>query len=314
MMRSARRHRGFTLIELLVVIAIIAILVALLLPAVQLAREAARRTQCRNNLKQLSLALHNYHTTHGTLPFGWNTHGTGWSAMILPEIEQANLYAQLEFVENGTGNWGSGAGNEAWVSTLLPAFRCPTMPLPEHVAISSGTPNRVPASYRGNAGSEASSDDTSSIVAPWTKSLEHLDQNGVFFACSSVRFRDIKDGTSSTLLLTEASTATDFIKDSQAMDVWYIGSSQIDMCRCDGGNGGTEFSEFVSTAVAPINARFNAPTTNGRLMELTAGSYHTGGAHIGLCDGSARFLSENIAFGIYVNLSARNDGEVVGEF
>ncbi len=313
-MRLGQRRCGFTLIELLVVIAIIATLIALLLPAVQQAREAARRTQCRNNLKQLSLALHNYHTTHDTLPFGWNTHGTGWSAMILPEIEQRNLYVQFEFVENGPGNWGSGGGNEVLVSTFLPTFRCPTMPLPEHVPISSGTPNRVPASYRGNAGSEASSDDTSSIVAPWTKSLEHLDQNGIFYACSSIQSRDIRDGTSHTLLLTEASTAPDFVKDSQSMDVWYIGSSQIDRCRCDGGNGGTEFSEFVSTAVAPINARFNAPATNGRLMELTAGSYHTGGAQVGLCDGSARFLSENIDFSVYVNLSARNDGEVVGEF
>ena len=86
-----RRQRGFTLVELLVVIAIIGILVALLLPAVQAAREAARRMQCGNNLKQLGLAMHNYESAHGKLPFGWNTHGTLWSAMILPFIEHLLL-------------------------------------------------------------------------------------------------------------------------------------------------------------------------------------------------------------------------------
>jgi prepilin-type N-terminal cleavage/methylation domain-containing protein/prepilin-type processing-associated H-X9-DG protein len=302
--------RGFTLIELLVVIAIIAILIALLLPAVQQAREAARRSQCRNNLRQLALGLHNYHETHRTFPFGWNTHGTGWHAMILPMIDQAPLYSQLRFEENGPGNWGSGGGNELIVGTLIPTFRCATMPQPEHVEIDFGIPNRVPASYRGNAGSEASSDDDSTIIPPWTKSLENLDQNGLFYACSSVRIRDITDGTSNTLLLTEAMTDVNFTKDDQSMDVWYIGSPQIDMCRCDGGNGGTEFSEFVSTAVSPINLRRRDPAAHGNLMELSVGSYHTGGAQVGFCDGSVRFLSESIDQALYEALSTRNGGEV----
>ena len=188
-MRRCSRRGGFTLIELLVVIAIVAILIALLLPAVQQAREAARRTRCKSHLRQLSLALHNYHGDNGAFPFGWNTHGTGWQAMILPQIDQANLYRQLEFGEYGVGNWGSGGGNESLVGTLIPTFRCPSMPQADHVSNSSGVPNRVPASYRGNAGNESSSDDASTIVPPWTKSLEHLRQNGIFYACSRVRFR-----------------------------------------------------------------------------------------------------------------------------
>jgi hypothetical protein len=193
-------------------------------------------------------------------------------------------------------------------------FRCPSLPGPERVEVDIGIPNRVPASYRGNAGTEASSDDDSTIVPPWTKSLEHLEQNGIFYACSSIRFRDVVDGTSNTLLLTEAATDVDFVKDGQAMDVWYIGSTQIDPCECDGENSGTEFSEFVSTAVAQINARFVAPSTHGRLMELSAGSYHTGGAQCALGDGAVRFLSENIDQGVYQALSTRAGGEVVGGF
>ncbi len=102
-MVKRRLDRGFTLIELLVVIAIIAILIALLLPAVQQAREAARRTQCKNNLKQLGIALHNYHDTFGAFPFGYDERETLWTAMILPQIEQGNLYATLIWQESGRG-------------------------------------------------------------------------------------------------------------------------------------------------------------------------------------------------------------------
>jgi prepilin-type N-terminal cleavage/methylation domain-containing protein/prepilin-type processing-associated H-X9-DG protein len=306
--------RGFTLIELLVVIAIIAILLALLLPAVQQAREAARRSQCRNHLKQLALALHNYHETHLTFPFGWNTHGTGWHAMILPQLEQAPLYNQFHFGEFGVGNWHNGGGNQLLAGTYLPLFRCPSLPGADHVEEDLGIANRVPASYRGNAGNEASSDDASTILPPWTKSLEHLEQNGLFYACSSVRFRDIIDGTSTTLLLTEASTDVDFVKDGQSMDVWYIGSTQIDPCECDGENDGTEFSEFVSTAVSPINVRFRNAAAHGGLMELSVGSFHPGGAQTAMCDGSVRFLAETIDLAVYGALSSRDGGDVVGGF
>ena len=99
----AALRRGFTLVELLVVLAVIGLLLALLLPAVQSAREAARRMQCQNNLRQIGVAFHNYHDQVGGLPFGWDTHGTGWSALILPQLEQQTLYDRLIFAESA--NW-----------------------------------------------------------------------------------------------------------------------------------------------------------------------------------------------------------------
>ena len=309
-----RLNRGFTLIELLVVIAIIAILVALLLPAVQQAREAARRAQCKSNLKQLALGLHNYHEQTRCFPFGWDQRGASWSTMILPQIEQGTLYRKLIFQESGPGNWNAnGSTNEAAAGTILTVFRCPSMVQPSQVN-NNGIPKRVPTSYRGSGGSEASSDDTSTIAIPNTKGLENMHQNGVFSACSSVRLRDLTDGSSQTLLLGESSTDIDFVKDGQAMDHWYIGSPQTDPCRCDGGTGGTEFSEFVGTTIVGINLRKNNPAANGRLMELSFGSYHPGGAHFALADGAVRFISENIDQALYQGLGSRNGEEVSNDF
>ena len=312
--RLRRSRPAFTLIELLVVIAIIAILIALLLPAVQQAREAARRTQCRNHLKQLVIALHNYHDQVRRFPFGWDTRGASWSVMILPQIDQAPLYNTLIFQESGPGNWAAnGSPNEAAGGLLINVFRCPSMAVAEHMD-NEGIPGRVPASYRGNAGSEASSDDDSTITIPGTKSLEDMRQNGVFFACSSVRFRDLLDGASTTFLLAESYTDPGFVKDGNAMDYWNMGSPQADPCRCDGGTGGTEFTEFVGTSIVMMNARRRDPAMHGRLMELSFGSYHSGGAFFGFGDGGVRFLSESIDVGVYQALSTRDGGEVIGEF
>jgi prepilin-type N-terminal cleavage/methylation domain-containing protein len=305
-----RARRGFTLVELLVVIAIIGILVALLLPAVQAAREAARRMSCGNNMKQLGLALHNYHDTYKVFPYGWDNRGRLWSATLLPYIEQGPLHDTLLPHESGPGNWTSnGSPNEIACGTVLSVFRCPTMPIGDSFD-NNGIPNRVPASYRGNAGTEASSDDTSTILnPPGTKSLEMLDQNGIFAACRTLRMRDIIDGTSNTVAFGESSTDPTFVKDGQGMDHWYIGSPQADPCRCDGGTGGTEFSEAVGTAVVPMNLRFNDPSAHGRLMELSFGSYHPGGAMFTLSDGSVRFIPETIDFAVYQAQFSRNGGE-----
>lgn len=304
-------RRGFTLIELLVVIAIISVLIALLLPAVQQAREAARRTSCRNNLKNLGLALHNYHDTHNTLPFGYDQRGLAWSGLILPQIEQAPLYNSLIFQESGPGNWDSGSANQVACETLIPVFRCPSMALPDHMDFN-GIAKRVPCSYRGMADSIATSDDTSSMVAG-TRSLEMLTLDGLFFPCSSVRFRDVTDGLSNTIMLGENQSDPDFARGAQSMDMWYIGSPQADPCDCAGGNGGTEFTEFVGSAAVRINGHLD-PTVSEYLMEMAFGSYHVGGAHFTMGDGTVRFISENIDFKLYQAIATRKGGEVVSDF
>lgn len=311
--RTPHRARGFTLIELLVVIAIIAILISLLLPAVQQAREAARRTQCRNNVKNLVLALHNYHDTHNTFMWGYDERETLWSAMLLPQIEQAPLYSTLVWQESGPGNWDAvGSPNTAAAGTYIPVFFCPSTaiaPLRDNQSI----PHRTVASYRACAGSNVYSDDTSTFPAgtpAGAMSLEQVNLNGVFFGCSSIRIRDITDGTSNTVLVGE-NYVSEYSKDGQQMDYWTMGSPQTGGWAF-GGLGGTEYSEGLGSTSVKINATLD-PTINGVHMEMSFGSYHTGGATFGMADGSVKFLSENIDLTVYRGLGSRAGGEIPGE-
>lgn len=302
---------GFTLVELLVVIAIIGILVGLLLPAVQAAREAARRMSCSNNVRQLGLALHNYESAIGRLPFGSNNHGTLWSAMILPFMEQNNLYDTLIFQESGPGNWGSGSANTAAAETVISGFRCPSMPLPEHMNYN-GIELRVPVSYRANAGNDISSDDTSTRTIPDSTSLEMVNLNGAMFACSSIRFADFTDGLSNTVFLGESQTDPEFVKDGQGMDFWQIGSGQADPCRCDGGTGGTEFTEAMGSMLVQPNLRLRNPAAHGTLMEVAFGSWHPGGVSMfTMGDNSTRTIADSVDLTVYQALGSRNGGEVI---
>ncbi len=300
---KANCHRGFTLIELLVVIAIIAILIALLLPAVQQAREAARRTECRNRLKQLGLALHNYHDTHSVFPFGRsigpnsaNTLGFTCLTMLLPNFDQAAIYNSYNFSQgfNNTTNWIAS-------QRVIPMLLCPSNPQTEGVDWTSGT-NPVP-------GANPKEDSARTHYYPiadsgpgrMTGSIVVSNGNGMFFYMSRIRFRDVVDGTSNTLAFGEAIGRGPGQYDGGA---WH----------CYSGGIGT---------VNGINAPWRS-TPGGRLplahqtfsADSFSGpaSYHEGGCHFLLADGAVRFVSENSAQSIVTALTTRAGNEVVGEY
>ena len=311
--RRLRTKSGFTLVELLVVIAIIGILVGMLLPAVQQVREAARRTQCLNNVRQQTLATHIYCDGNQHFPAGWDQTAAAWNGLILPFIEQSNLGSTMD-LPNDSDNWTTnGSAKEAACGTLIGVYRCPTMTIAENID-NNGIPGRVPASYRGNAGSEVSND--GGPVVANTKSMKDHDLNGLMFGCSEIGFGQISDGTSNTIMFGESQTDPEFVKDGQAMDYWYIGAPSTDPYRCTGNNANSssEFSEVVGGTYTPMNANKNDPTTLGNLIELSFGSYHQGGAAFGFADGSVHFIGEDIDLVTYQALGSRNGGEVPGEY
>ncbi len=311
--------RAFTLVELLVVIAIIGVLVALLLPAVQAAREAARRTQCKNNLKQLSLGLHNHLTAHKKFPPGWKGSGMAWSAWVLPAVEQQALFDSLVMNVTSSAQWTNPNHTPAnWraITTPLEVFRCPSMDQPLQVT-HTDVEGRVPASYGGCASSEALTDHH---AAPQTtgKQLRDAKQNGVLFGDSEIATRHITDGTNQTILIGERYTDHEFSQDGQALDYWYIGGPQPAGGTYPAppakavGFVGTEFTEFVGSTAVPLNARLIA-ALNGHRKEMAFGSYHSGGANIGLADGSVQFFTDDIDEVVYQGYGSRN-GEEVGSW
>jgi len=311
MIRIRAKRAGFTLVELLVVIAIIGILVGLLLPAVQQAREAARRMSCSSNMRQLALATLNYESAFKVLPPGWNTHGTFWSSMILPQMEQTTLFQSLVFAENGIGNWDNAASpNYRACQTPISLFQCPSCP-----NLAARDYNdirlRVPVSYRANGGSRISSDDASTRTIANTQSFEETNLDGAMFGCSRIRLRDFVDGQSRTVLFGESRTDPDFSKDGQGMDWWAFGGPQVDPCQCNGNGLGSEFTEAAGSMFMRPNTAVLAPATNGYLMEVAFGSFHVGGTMFGKADGSVTFVSDSTAIDVIRAVGSRNGSETL---
>jgi len=312
------RRNGFTLIELLVVIAIIAILIALLLPAVQQAREAARRTQCQNNLKQIGLALHNYHDLHKTFPPGWvdQTGGTaanwGWAVYLFPQIEQANLYNRLQVGNPQSLGMALDDGLKLKaMQTPMTAFRCPSDTAPEvndrHTLLSA---SQVEMSVA-----------TSNLVAAaggldWTVAGK---LTGTFGRNSRVSLGDITDGTSNTIVVGE-----------RAWDL-FIPNGGIAECSAAtvyGISATSASGELPRMALAKgrfgINETLDDPTFSPPIDRCSQAfsSRHVGGAQFLMGDGSCRFVSENIERDqagtngdfVFQNLLNIADGNTIGEF
>lgn len=297
--------RGFTLIELLVVIAIIAVLIALLLPAVQQARESARRTQCKNNLKQLGLAMHNYHDQCNVFPYGVLNVGTyhlrdTWMQQILPMIEQGPMYNSYQ------------ADMSQWIMDVTPTvrdkslsgFQCPSDPSCPAKGAAGGTRSGGDG-FQGN------------YVACMGKTQNYnVDNGGLFGANSRNGLKSCIDGSSNTIMVSEV-----MIRGATNTGGWGEGGGYW-----GGGEGGgygftTQYppNSSVSDMVYQCKSTTwpNAPCqtkTTYSTQLILARSYHTGGVHATMADGAVKFISSNIDVNVFNNLGTRAGGEVVGDY
>jgi prepilin-type N-terminal cleavage/methylation domain-containing protein len=302
---------GFTLIELLVVIAIIAVLVALLLPAVQQAREAARRSQCQNNLKQIGLAMHNYHDTHREFPPGLITEtGWAWGAFLLPYVDQPALYNVLSPSTWMDVNQASILSN---VRTVLPVYLCPSNSVPNpsqnpssysKVASKPGETGpggtSGPHSWYENIGPYFQIAVSNYIAVSGTGSRDCYDvapNNGCFWENSNTKLADVTDGASNTMICIERDTQHGHMGGN-----WAGVGNPRSVCNW-------HYTQYpVLHSARGTYGEINRSDTR------SAGSQHVGGCYILLGDGSVRFLSENIYLATYMNLASRADGNTVGEF
>jgi prepilin-type N-terminal cleavage/methylation domain-containing protein len=308
-MSARRRSRGFTLIELLVVIAIIAVLIALLLPAVQQAREAARRSQCANNLHQLVTAMHNYESSYGTFPpgstgpmvgdsnfpSGWSDPRVGsccpyghfsWASMILPQIDATNVFNLINFnvpayaysfSESGTVYTAQGnAANMVAANSMPSVLTCPSVPRAQ--------PTTQQKDYGINGG-----------TGGCCPERNQTGMDGIAFVNSRVRFRDIPDGTSSTFMFLELAHTQNH--------------SWLDQ---NTGSNAFLFVHHPSEGYVDASS-VDIPDTHV-YNNRAAGGNHTGGVQTIFADGHLRFISDNINMTVYTSMFSRAGSEVVGDF
>lgn len=273
-------RRAFTLIELLVVVSVMALLVALLLPAVQQAREAARRTQCRNNLKQVGLALHNYHNSHDGFPIGHVPHTLwSWQSMTLPYLDQSPLYARIDYNTPDdcfTANVLLGPDDPGAVTVAV--YQCPSDPASGRTYTLEPTFGfHTPTDYLGQAGANLGTDD------------------GVFYTGSFVRHRDFLDGASNTIAVAERGIPDDLLSG------WLLCGAGVPI--------GTGYLDSHLSMGLGIH-----PGSGASEHRVHFWSWHRGGTQALLADGAVRFVGESVDFKTLLSLATRAGGDIPGEF
>ncbi len=335
---AIKKNRGFTLIELLVVIAIIAILIALLLPAVQQAREAARRSQCKNNLKQIGLALHNYSTSNTSFPpsfcLGTSTGGQ-WSvhARILPFVDQASVLVKVDLRASYSSPVNAATGV---TETRIPIYLCPSE---INDKMRPGTQNHYPTNYAFNAGTWKVFTHAAVLTDGGTPG------NGAFAPNSNFQTRNFRDGLSSTLCFSETKTYTPSVgnglegTDTLPTSVSGFTAGKLGLTGhtewVDGKMHETGFTTtFSPNAIVLVNGTASGSATGGPLdgdfvscreggaacagrpiyAAVTARSFHNGMVNSLFMDGAVRSMSNNISLSIWQALSTRAGNEVINDF
>lgn len=286
---SLRKKLGFTLVELLTVTSIVTVSMSLLLPGLQKVRNQARVAACKNNMKQLGLAMHNYHDTMNTFPPGWVVKetkaaagpGYGWGAMVLPYMDQAPLYTQLNFSQP--------PAVDKTTQIKLPGYLCPD---DTAAALNSVRGKFATSNYSGNSGDQLLPGSVD-LPDPGTPAAKKL-WTGILYHNSCVRMRDITDGTSNTFLLGEKSVTS-------AAGIWI----------------GVRSNQNADDSVTDCN---NGSKLNAVIHSFS--SLHGGGANFLLVDGSVRFVLDTIDSkegadapnGTYQKLAHKSDGTVIGDF
>ncbi|MBA2113167.1 DUF1559 domain-containing protein [Bremerella alba] len=337
-MKFGQRRGGFTLVELLVVIAIIGVLIALLLPAVQQAREAARRMQCSNQLKQLGLAIHNYHDTYTKMVYaadpqnatGDRRRGASWMVRLLPFIEQSAIYDSYVFSGDSSMQEGPNPNAALIDNVVVSGFNCPSSPLPtqkSQTTNADGTITVQMGNYVGVNGSHFTGG-TINDVSPSTRCSLYYGEtvpNGAIayinvggenegVGCTervaNIGFNNFTDGTSNTMMIGEQSdyqyapdgTKLDLRSSSYLGGVWSNGS------------GSTYWTQNITTLRHGINTYGGDGNTAAYEHNVAFTSAHPGGMLGAMVDGSVRFVPENINFAILSGLCDRQDGNVLQSF